>query len=252
MNPALLPSGALGVRADGFPLLYCLPSSGGSASMFRGWRERFAESFDIRVYQPPGRETRFNEPPHDSIGAMAAELLAAIEEQTDAEFTFFGHSLGALLAFETVRLARRTGRRGPTRLIVSACAAPHRFDAERLLRAARSDAASVELLRELGGTPPEVLSHPEMLELILPPMRADLAMLARYHYLDEPPLDLPLLILGGRQDPLVQREHLAAWAEQTTGDSQIVMLEGGHFYWAQDERFFAVLAGNLPGVVRPR
>lgn len=251
MNPAILPSGTLDDRL-GVPLLYCVPSSGGAASMYRGWRERFAGFFDIRCYQPPGRETRFDEPPHGSVGERAAELLAAIADQTDDEFALFGHSLGALVAFEAARLARRTGQRGPARLIVSACAAPHRFRAERLLLAAQSDAACLELLRELGGTPPEVLAHPEMLDLILPPMRADLAMLRHYPYLDEPPLDLPLLILGGSRDPLVQRDELAAWAEQTTGDSRLVVLDGGHFYWTENEQFADVITAEPPGAVTPR
>ncbi len=220
--------------------------------MYRGWRERFAGFFDIRRYQPPGRETRFDEPPHGSVGERAAELLAAIADQTDDEFALFGHSLGALVAFEAARLARRTGaaRAGATDRLGLRRAAPIPGGAAAAGRAERRGvprAAAGVGRHASGGAGASGDAGPH-----LPPMRADLAMLRHYPYLDEPPLDLPLLILGGSRDPLVQRDELAAWAEQTTGDSRLVLLDGGHFYWTENEQFADVITAEPPGAVTPR
>lgn len=224
------------------PALYCVPPSGAGASLYRSWAKQLGSTFRVRVYQPPGRENRIGEPAHTTVIGAAEELLSACLSD-GGDYVLFGHSLGALVAFEAARLAQRSNARRPRALIVSACAPPHRArDLEAERRASQDDAACIDFLRGLGGTPEEVFASSALLEIILPVARGDLAMLVGYRYHEEPQVELPLLILGGRQDSHIREEQLAAWANLTSGPSKLEVLEGGHFYISENPSFFTTMS----------
>jgi len=172
---------------------------------------------------------------------MAQELLPYL----DKPFAFFGHSLGALLCFETARSLRRENRRQPAHLFVSATAAPHRRSLGEQLSGMRKSAL-VKKLRQFNGTPAEVLQNDELLDLVLPTIRADFELCETYEYHTESPLECPMTIYGGLEDHEVEAERLAAWSEMTTGACEIRMFPGGHFYINSSRAIFLhTFAGDL-------
>jgi medium-chain acyl-[acyl-carrier-protein] hydrolase len=174
-------------------------------------------------------------------GAVAQELLPYL----DKPFVFFGHSMGALLCFETARSLRRVNQRQPAHLFVSATEAPHRRSREKLL-SSLPKSALIEKLHEFGGAPVEVLQNDELLDLVLPTLRADFELCENYEYLVESPLECSMTIYGGLEDHEVEAERLAAWKELTVGACEIRMFPGGHFYFNSSPAIFLqTFAGDL-------
>src|SRR5947209_14514516 len=140
--------------------LFCLAHAGGGAALFRGWGERLPGSVEVVAVQPPGREGRFREPPFTDWRPLVAELADAIRPLLDKPFALFGHSLGALLAYELARRLRDLGGKQPDHLFAAALAAPH-LPNRREPTHTYADADFRESLRRRGGTPPAVLGHAE-------------------------------------------------------------------------------------------
>lgn len=217
--------------------LLCLPYAGGGASVYRAWPTLLARELDVRVVglQPPGRETRIGEPPIRQLATLLDALVEATRTERDRPYALFGHSLGALTAFELTRALRRRGERLPAVLLVSGCPAPQRSDPERSF-GELDDAAFIERLRRFEGTPDAVLAHPELLELLLPTLRADLGLRDGYRCAEEPPLALPIVAFGGDADPDVSAPDLLAWSVHTTAGFRARRFPGGHFYLKSEAR----------------
>lgn len=229
--------------------LLMFPHAGGGASTYRCWAPLLASDIDIFPIRLPGREERFLEPLQHSIGSM---LKAAEPQWVDAcrsPYAVFGHSVGALAAFELVREIRRRGMPCPNHLIVAGRAAPH----VRSWLPALHNLPEEELvahLRALDGTPDAVLADRELRAMLLPVLRADLSCDECYEYLPEPPLPVPVTVLGGTDDPWVPWETLVGWARQTVGPCVIQMIPGGHFFISEHlEEVVACIRGAL--AVRP-
>ncbi|WP_244884937.1 thioesterase II family protein [Singulisphaera acidiphila] len=209
--------------------LFCFPFAGGGASLFRLWPAQLPDWVELCAVQLPGRETRLREPIHRRIGPLIDELAEAIGTELDKPFVLFGHSMGALVAFELARELRRRNLPSPRLLIASGRIAPQ-------LRPRRPpihtlpEAEFREELRLLDGTPQALLDHSELMGLFSPIIRADLAVNATYAYTDEPPLDLPILALGGQTDPWVHQEELEGWRLQTNNAFEREQFLGGHFF----------------------
>jgi surfactin synthase thioesterase subunit len=176
----------------------------------------------------PGHGTRLDETPIASVRELVSRLVERTASERGDRFAFFGHSVGALIAFEMARELRRRGDALPELLIVATAPPPH-LAAVRRPRD-ESDAAFVEHLRSFDGTPPRVLEDGELLALLLPALRADFALHATYDYYEEPPLACPLLVLGGLNDTMVARASLARWTELSSGECQVHLLPGDHFF----------------------
>jgi surfactin synthase thioesterase subunit len=210
--------------------LYCFAHSGGLASEYVRWAAGLP---DTQVYGicPPGRGGRVAEPPP----AGMSELVAALVDSTEfvAPFVLFGHSLGALTAFEVARALRERGRRLPDALVVSAYPAPHlERDAPRL-----HSLPDAELVRAIGGRygalPPQVADDPELLALLLPAFRTDFAILETYRHRPGEPLPVPLEVCGGLRDD-VTAGQLEQWSRHTTGSFGVHRFPGDHFYFRED------------------
>ncbi|WP_062216687.1 thioesterase II family protein [Streptomyces sp. NBRC 109706] len=222
--------------------LYCLPHAGGSASAFRPWLGRLA-GVAVCPLQPPGRETRMGEPPHNSLDELCAELAELLIAETPGPYALFGHSLGALVAFELIHTVLARGGRPPAHLVVSGCAAPQTLtpDAERV-----TDEEVLKLMRSLGGTPEAFLADPRVARMLLPRVRSDLVIRNSFRYRPRPPLDIPLTALGADADPRVSVADVAAWREQTVGRFTAHTYRGGHFaVLDQEERTLAALRDAL-------
>jgi medium-chain acyl-[acyl-carrier-protein] hydrolase len=217
-------------RHDAKVRLFVLPHAGGSASFYNSWA-RLPQWLDVCLVELPGRGARFNETPLESIDDIVQGVGAALAPLFDVPFALFGHSMGAVVAFELARWLRAERAISPVHMFASAHAAPH--VPQRKRRAALSDAALVDELRAMNGTPSAVLDQPSLLEVVLPIVRADFTALESYRYAPDAPLDCPMTVFGGTRDANVSREALAAWRKETTAPVQVTQFEGDHFYLQQ-------------------
>lgn len=209
--------------------LFCFPYAGGGASAFSSWSESLPESVEVCCFNLPGRGSRLREPPIQRLEIMVQKMGQALVPYFDKPCAFFGHSMGALLCFELARLLRREQCPQPLHLFVSSRWAPQIPDPHPPLHNL-PEAELVGELRRLNGTPVEILEHAELMELVLPVLRADFTVIETYRYAPEPPLTCPITAFGGLQDIEVGREHLAAWREQTAASFVLRLLPGDHFY----------------------
>lgn len=212
--------------------LFCFPYAGGSAFVFRTWPTDLPCPVEICAVQLPGRENRLNEPAFTRLVTLLPPLEQALKPYLDVPFAFFGHSMGALISFELARLLRRQNSATPIGLFVSACRAPHMARRNPPIHQL-PDAPFMEELRRLNGTPVEVLQHDELMELVLPTLRADFAVYETYTYTAEEPLDCPILAFGGMQDTEVSLDELVAWREQSRRTFRLKMFDGDHFFLHQ-------------------
>ncbi|VFN03626.1 MAG: medium-chain acyl-[acyl-carrier-protein] hydrolase [Candidatus Kentron sp. G] len=211
--------------------LFCFPFAGGDTLTYRAWPRQLSPEIELRPIKLPGREDRFGETCFRKAVPLARVLAAALSSYLDLPFAFFGHSMGALLAFEFTRELRRWGGAQPVCLMVSGRRAP-RIPLAREPFHTLPDPALIEKLRTYyaGGTPELVLREPELMALFLPVVRADLAITDAYVYPPESPLDCPIHAFGGEADHTVPKADLDAWREQTTGRFTLRLFPGGHFY----------------------
>jgi surfactin synthase thioesterase subunit/glycosyltransferase involved in cell wall biosynthesis len=209
--------------------LFCFPHAGGTAMSFGGWGQALGDSVAVCPARLPGREARAAEPPFREMAPLVAALHRAVRPYLARPCALFGHSMGAAVAFELARALRAAGEPLPAALFVSGARAPQ-FRRGHVPPPDPSPAEFLAELRRLEGIPQPVLASPDLLQAVLPSLEADAALYRRYVYRDEPPLDIPVYVYGGAEDPNVRREHLQAWAHQTAGRFTLTMFPGGHFF----------------------
>jgi medium-chain acyl-[acyl-carrier-protein] hydrolase len=213
--------------------LFCFPFAGGTASGFSTWTGRLPanvrEQVELCAIRLPGRESRLSEPPFYSLPHLLNELAHAISRYSGKPMVFFGHSMGALVGFELARHLRRNGNEGPVHLIVSGHRAPQLPDRQPPIHQLR-DREFMCKLRTFGGTPEDVLRNSELMELLLPALRADFAICENYFYFTEALLGCSITALGGLDDPRVNRAELTAWSAQTSRAFAAHFFPGDHFF----------------------
>ncbi len=209
--------------------LICFPHSGAGASTFTAWAAALPPQIEVGAVQLPGREARLSEPAFTQMAPLVAALHAALRPQLAGRpFAFFGHSMGALVSYE---LARRLQAEGtpPVHMFVSGHPAPQLPDREAPIHNLPEPEFTARL-RQLNGTPPEVLEHPELRDLLLPILRADFTVCDTYTFAPGEPLPCSLSAFGGLQDPHARRDELEAWREHTRGTFAARLFPGDHFY----------------------
>lgn len=195
--------------------------------------------------QPPGRENRLLEKPLRAVSDLVPRLVDTVQLLLELPHAWFGHSLGALVAFEACRELRRRGMPAPVRLAVSGPPAPHLPRCHTPVHDAPT-ANLVTRLRELKGTPRALLDDAETLAALLPLLRADLEMSETYQWRPGPPLDYPISVFGGRRDQFASPAELHAWRRHTTKGCIVRVLPGGHFFLhEQPEHFLSALTDDL-------
>ncbi|MEL6438045.1 MAG: thioesterase II family protein [Cyanobacteria bacterium J06621_8] len=209
--------------------LFCFPYAGGSSQIFRPWLNRVPETIAICPIELPGRGFQLKSAPYKQMEPLVQAIAEVILPYLDQPFAFFGHSMGAVISFELARLIRRQHNLKPSHLFVSAHRAPQVPDPEPPIHNL-PQAEFIEELRKLNGTPEKVLNNAELMELLIPILRADFSVLENYQYRPEATLDCPISVFGGRQDQKVQPEELSRWREQTCRSFELKMLEGDHFF----------------------
>lgn len=217
-------------RPDAALRLFCFPYAGVGASAYRAWAVGFPDDIETCAVQPPGRESRLREKPYTDLAALVAAAAKTLEPELDRPYAFFGHSMGATVAFELARLLVATGYPAPVWLFVSGRRGPRVPDPDPPLRHL-SDAAFVDrILARYGGIPDEILRHRDLLALLLPGLRADIAALETHVYVPGPPLACPITAFGGTHDDRATPVELAAWHAETTGPFDLEFFPGDHFY----------------------
>jgi surfactin synthase thioesterase subunit len=208
--------------------LFCLPHAGGTAALFRSWRNALPLDVELCAIQLPGRLSHFKTPAFNRMGPLADALTQVISADAGTQpFALFGHCNGALLAYE---VAQRLCARGqtPVHLFVACSRAPHLPDPHSPVHQL-PDGALVAALRAMGGTPPEVLDNPGMLRVLLPLLRADFEAAETYRHVSEPLLPFDVTAMGGQRDDLVSRGELESWGALFSGRLTTQLFPGGHF-----------------------
>lgn len=230
--------------------LFCFPYAGGGVPAFRGWADDLPTTVEVCPIQLPGRGTRWKEPPFTRLLALVEAAAQALRPHLDKPFAVYGHSMGAIIGFELARHLRRTRAPEPAGLFVSGARAPHRFVTEQPIHGLATP-AFLDGLRRFGGAPQQVLESAELMQLLLPMLRADFAVCETYAYAAEAPLDCPLWAYGGTQDHIAPWPDLEAWRAHTTGTFSLRSFSGGHFFIeAARTSFFQLLSADLTGRVR--
>ncbi|MDI1463731.1 alpha/beta fold hydrolase [Catellatospora sp. KI3] len=213
--------------------LFCLPHAGGSSSAYAGWPALFGPEVEVCPIELPGRHTRWHEPAVTDVDTLVNALATALAGELDVPYALFGHSMGSLLAFELARTLRRRGYGEPRVLFASGGPAPH-LRREQPLHD-KPDPELIERLAAYGGLPDELLAEPELLELLLPIIRADFQLCETYRHRAEAPLACPIVAYAGEQDAEVPLARVRPWQEHTSGPFTQHVLPGGHFFVRSDQ-----------------
>jgi len=227
-------------RSEAKLRLFCFPYAGGAAALYRGWANPIPSTVEVVPVELPGRGKRLTEPPLRSLPALIEELTPILLPLLDLKFALFGHSMGAMIAFELARELRRRNAPQPEHLFVAGRPAPQIPDEYPATYNLPDDEFKAAMQR-LNGTPAEVLEHSELMDLMLPLLRADFELVQTYQYLDDAPLSCPITAYGGLQDEDVTREQLLAWQEQTRARFSLHMLPGDHFFLRSANRLLLEL-----------
>jgi pyochelin biosynthetic protein PchC len=231
--------------------LICFPHAGGSAAAFHDWTRYLPDDVEMVAVQYPGRQDRLSEPPCEDMIRLADDVASALRPLTDLPLVLFGHSMGSGLAHEVTRRLEADPDGEVVHLFVSARAAPHRAGGE--YRHTLSDQDLVAAMRALGGPGVEVYDHPQLLPLVLPPLRADLRLLDRYQPPTVVPVRSPITALGGDEDPNCPASALGTWASATSAGSRTVVFQGGHHYlYERVETVLATVGAELTGAAQDR
>jgi len=229
--------------------LFCFPYAGGSARIYRDWAFSLPPQVEVCPVELPGHGRRIAETPLNRLDVLVQNLGQSLLPWLDKPFTCFGHSLGSLIAFELVRWLRYHHRPEPQHLWISAARAPQLPVTDPPIHALPETELIAEL-RRYNGTPAAILDNTELMELLLPTIRADFALLETYRYQPQLPLTCSITALAGSQDPIVSSEEIAPWQVHTVGAFSLNVVSGGHFFVHKPqilqflEAFFLGNAGN--------
>ncbi len=210
--------------------LFCFPYAGGGISAFHTWSNGSLADVEISAIQLPGRESRLHEAPYTTLLPLVKAVTSGIHSYQDLPYAFYGHSLGALIAFEVARELQRREEACPVHLFVAALRSPSIPNPNPPLHPLPDATFVSEIERLYGGIPGPVKQHDELMQLLLPALRADVKLLEDYVFVDGQPLGCPISAFGGLEDKTVNRDELARWREQTRSSFTLRMLPGDHFF----------------------
>ncbi len=209
--------------------MFCFPYAGGGASAYRGWAASLPNDLEVCPVQLPGRESRLRDQAFENPEPLIQALADALQPWMEMPFVFFGHSMGGMISFELSRELRRRGKTLPLHIFVSGRRAPQQPAREEPIHDL-PEPEFIEKLRELNGTPEEVLQHAELMKLLVPVLRADFAVNETYTYTEEEPFDFGISAFGGLGDVEVTKDDVENWRVHTSGRFRLRMLPGDHFF----------------------
>jgi len=233
--------------------LFCFPHAGGGAASYRSWPAQFGSALEVCAVQLPGRANRLGERPLERMQLLVDQLVQELLPHLGMSFAFFGHSMGAIVATEVCRSLASHGAPTPVQLFVSGRRPPGMPDPNPPLRHLSDADFLAEIQRRYAAIPSEVAAEPDVLSLLLPALRADIAALETHACVGGEPLDCPIVAFGGADDPLTPRSHLEEWGRYTRTGFRVRMFPGGHFYLDPcREAVLAEIASTLSVPLRDR
>lgn len=231
-------------RPDAGLRLVCLPHAGGGAAVFWSWAAELPDWVELVAVRLPGRESRLSEPAHQDWATLLGELHAELVRCVEPPYALFGHSFGAMLSYELAQLGGPDGA-APRRLVLAGCAPPGLPRATPEL-AGLPAAELVSGLRNYGALPDEVVNSQSLLGLLLPMVRADLALAESWSSRPARPVEAPLTVLSGLADPIAPAAQCGQWQQLATAGFEHHPLPGNHFFLhGQRAAVLALLAAGL-------
>ena len=213
--------------------LFCFPHAGGNSSLFTGWPDLLPQNASLLPVQLPGRQERIRERAIDRMSELVNAIADGLAPLLNGTFVFFGHSLGGLISFELARHLRHKGQQEPAALFLSGCRGPH-IPLNRPMLHLLPDNEFIDVLQKrYDGIAPQIAAEKELMQLLLPTIRADVKCFETYEFHSASPLACPISVFGGSQDNQVSVADLNAWRQHTTGQLSLRMYPGDHFYVAQ-------------------
>lgn len=209
--------------------LVCFPYAGGGPSSYIPWASSIPADYELLILQMPGRAARFGETPIDDIHELFPLLVENFKPFTDLPYVFFGHSLGSRIAFGLMKSMERLGFPLPVHFIASGSRAPH-IEADRDSVLHMNDVQFKEYLRDLGGTPPEILENQEFLDLLMPILKADFRLSETCVFSPNCAYDCPISVFTGVEDTDISEEQLAGWQQFFQHKMALTRFSGGHFF----------------------
>lgn len=208
--------------------LYCFAHAGGNSAAYLPWRSQLGKNVGVYPVQLPGRGRRFLEPSIETMPELVASVTDALAEEAPGPFAFFGHSMGALLAFEVSRRLQALALPLPELLIVSGCNSPQHLPPPKWL-SRMPDEQMIDELHHYHGTPPEVLANTDLMSLLLPAIRADFSVFENYRYQPGALLTVPITAFAGREDTS-RISDVDQWRNETTAAFRLHWFDGDHFF----------------------
>lgn len=232
--------------------LFCFPYAGGGASVFFSWSEKLQTDVDVCRVQLPGRENRFGDAAFRSMEPLVDALARVLRPYLDRPFAFYGHSMGALIGFELAHRMRQEYGLGPACLFSASYGAPQLPCEEPNIHHLPDDELANAIRQRYNSIPEEVKDHPELLEMMIKVLRADMELYETYEYVEREPLNCPVWALGGEQDRELCEADLLAWGQLTRGPFDVQMFPGDHFFLkSQQGPLLAFLAHKLNLLTNP-
>jgi medium-chain acyl-[acyl-carrier-protein] hydrolase len=223
--------------------LFCLPYAGGGSSAYASWQAAVGPDVHVCPIVLPGREHRIAEPPASAMAALAGPLAEALSAHLDVPYALFGHSMGGLIAFEVARLLARHGLPAPAALLLSGTGPVRERD--RPVTHHLPDPELLDALRAMNGTPPEFFDHPELVELLLPTIRADLTLAETFEVPESVRLRTPIVAFAGSGDTHAPPEIVDLWRRHTVAGFTMRVLPGEHFFLRDCPGFLEQMASEL-------
>ncbi len=214
--------------------LLCFHCAGGNAMMFRYWHQLLPAFIEPIAVQLPGRLDSFREMPYNSMDPLVHKLAEVVKPFLDQPFACYGWSMGARVTWRLAHLLRDRGMPMPRALYVASNVAPSVATSGQEWQ--QSDDRLIEYLRELGGTPPELLGDSELRTHLLSVLRADLTVLGTDTFRARSPLDVPMRAFAGVEDEESPPEHMSPWREETHAGFGMDIVPGGHFFSPAGQR----------------
>ncbi|MEU3188840.1 alpha/beta fold hydrolase [Streptomyces sp. NPDC006923] len=226
--------------------LVCFPHAGGSAPFYFPMSQKLSPGVDVLSLQYPGRQDRRQDRRIDTIAEYADIIAAELRPWLDLPTAFFGHSMGAVLAFEVTRRLEKDPGYSPVRIFASGRRAPSSYRDENVHK--RDDDGIVAEMRLLSGTNPQILGNEEILRMVMPAIRSDYTAIETYRAELSAIVRAPITVLTGDDDPKTSPEEAEAWRGHTSDAFDIHTFPGGHFYLAaHQEKIIKIVSEGISG-----
>lgn len=230
-------------RPEAVLRLFCFPYAGGGTAIFRDWFQSLPEEIEVVAMRPPGRENRFSEAPISSLPTMVQLLYQNILPLLDKPFIFLGHSNGALTCFELARLLEAKQGPAPSKVILSAKCPPHIPSPAKSI-SHLSDAEFLAELKDIGGTPEEFFQNKEMMDLLLPILKADFSLSENFVHANNTLLKSETILFHGAKDRF-SKEQNSSWQDLLHKPVELFEFSGGHFFIDTQRKEFLSLTNRL-------